>query len=238
MAYSAGFSRIPRSPMPVLRPPGRPARPSTRDRGPAGREPAGTVRGSRPVAARGVGRGGIVEADGSLVEALKASRWRIQWPMPVGEAVEAFVAQSHVEVERTTKAGRRRIDVRALCSDLVMVAPDTLEVTGGACRTDSASGRGGGRDPRGDPGPARCPVLATRLAQGTPNQGAWSALLTPPSTTGHRAIAISRICHLWRFTGSICAECLKCAARSGHGGHPHAHFRGGRVLRNATRSRY
>ncbi|MBK9434870.1 MAG: DUF2344 domain-containing protein [Micrococcales bacterium] len=114
---------------------------------------------------------GIVEADGSLVEALKASRWRIQWPMPVGEAVEAFVAQSHVEVERTTKAGRRRVDVRALCSDLVMVAPDTLEVTVAHAEPTPRPAEVVAAIRVVTPDLPDVPVLATRLAQGTPEPG-------------------------------------------------------------------
>jgi hypothetical protein len=91
--------------------------------------------------------------------------------MPVGEAVEAFVAQSHVEVERTTKAGRRRIDVRALCSDLVMVAPDTLEVTVAHAEPTPRPAEVVAAIRVVTPDLPDVPVLATRLAQGTPEPG-------------------------------------------------------------------
>ena len=71
----------------------------------------------------------IATAQGPLSEALAASRWRLEWPDPVGEYVRAFEQEHSVPVERVTKAGRRTIDVRALCSAFDLVAPNVLEVT-------------------------------------------------------------------------------------------------------------
>jgi len=57
-----------------------------------------------------------VAAGGSLAARIEASRWGIRFPgVPVAEltrVVEALLARDSVEVERTTKAGRRTVDVR------------------------------------------------------------------------------------------------------------------------------
>ena len=96
---------------------------------------------------------------------LQASRWRLEFPVPVAQAVTAFEAAESVEVERITKAGRRVIDVRALCSDLELDG-QVLEVT--VTHAEPT------------PRPAEVvkalgfedlPVLATRLAQGEPVPG-------------------------------------------------------------------
>ena len=113
----------------------------------------------------------IVEAAGSLPEALRASRWRLSWPVDVTAAVIRFEAADSVLVERVTKSGRRTMDVRALCSDLRMPDDRTLEVTVThgeptprpadvvtAVRTVS-------------PDLPETTVLATRLAQGVPGDG-------------------------------------------------------------------
>lgn len=71
----------------------------------------------------------MVESPGSLVEALQASRWRLEWPIDVQAHVQAFATADHVEVERVTKSGRRTIDVRALCCDFRQPDPATVEVT-------------------------------------------------------------------------------------------------------------
>ena len=96
---------------------------------------------------------------------LRASRWRLEFPVDVVEQVTAFEAAEHVEVERITKAGRRVLDVRALCSDLVLDGR-VLEVT--VTHAEPT------------PRPAEVvkalgledvTVLATRLAQGEPVDG-------------------------------------------------------------------
>lgn len=112
----------------------------------------------------------IVEATGSLPEGLRASRWRLSWPLDVSAAVREFEAADSVPVERVTKAGRRTMDVRALCSDLHMPDERTLEVTV----------THGEPTPRpGDvvtavravwPDLPEVTVLATRLAQGIPGE--------------------------------------------------------------------
>lgn len=96
---------------------------------------------------------------------LAASRWRLEFPVDVAQAVAAFEAADSVEVERITKAGRRVIDVRALCSDLV-VGGQVLEVTVAHA------------EPTPRPvevvkalGFEDITVLATRLAQGEPVAG-------------------------------------------------------------------
>jgi radical SAM-linked protein len=57
-----------------------------------------------------------VAAGGPLASRIEASRWRIRFPdLPVADltgAVTALMARDRVEVERTTKDGRRTIDVR------------------------------------------------------------------------------------------------------------------------------
>lgn len=117
----------------------------------------------------------VVEADGGLVEKLQASRWRLECDADLTAAVAAFQAADSVEVERITKAGRRMIDVRALCSDFDLVSPGVLEVTVAHAEPT--------------PRPAEvmtairsvCPdvpevvVLATRLAQGAPVAGGVQA---------------------------------------------------------------
>jgi radical SAM-linked protein len=59
----------------------------------------------------------VLAGPGSLAERMVASDWRIELPgIPVEqaqEAVDRFLAQDEVPVERMTKSGRRQIDVRA-----------------------------------------------------------------------------------------------------------------------------
>ncbi len=95
-----------------------------------------------------------------LSEVLQASRWRLEFGQDVSAAAAAFEAEQCVEVERITKAGRRTIDVRALCCDITADGP-VLELTV--------------RHAEPTPRPAEivkamglgdAPVLATRLAQG------------------------------------------------------------------------
>jgi radical SAM-linked protein len=101
-----------------------------------------------------------------LNDVLQASRWRLEFPRAVTADVAAFEAADSVEVERITKAGRRLIDVRSLCSDFV-VAGSVLELTV--------------RHAEPTPRPAEIvkalglgdtPVLATRLVQGSLVEGA------------------------------------------------------------------
>jgi radical SAM-linked protein len=112
----------------------------------------------------------VVESPGgSLAERLTGSRWRIETdaePDAVAEAVERFLAQEEVLVERMTKKGLRQFDCRAAvvtldadgsALDLVLrhlepaVRPDDV-VTGLRALTGL------------EPGPA---PLLTRVAQGT-----------------------------------------------------------------------
>src|SRR5688572_32934054 len=72
----------------------------------------------------------VVEAveattSGGLAERLEASRWCIDLPGvepdTLRHAVAAFLAADEVPVERTTKQGRRRVDVRAAVVSLTVV---------------------------------------------------------------------------------------------------------------------
>ena len=64
----------------------------------------------------------VVEGHRPARRPVRASRWRMEWPFDVTEAIAAFAAADSVEVERITKAGRRILDVRALCSAIEMPA--------------------------------------------------------------------------------------------------------------------
>lgn len=96
-----------------------------------------------------------------LSEVLQASRWRLEFGEDVTQAVRDFEAASSVEIERITKAGRRTIDVRALCSDFAVdghvleVTVQHAEPTPRPAEVVKALGLGDG-----------VTVLATRLAQG------------------------------------------------------------------------
>jgi radical SAM-linked protein len=59
---------------------------------------------------------------GALADLLVASRWRIVMPDPSGvaEAVEAFLAEESVAVERMTKKGMRTFDCRAAVVSLAV----------------------------------------------------------------------------------------------------------------------
>jgi radical SAM-linked protein len=82
----------------------------------------------------------VVAAGGSLAERIDASRWRIEVPgvgaAELAPAVAAFLAADAVEVERLTKDGRRRMDVRPPVVSL-RVEPDQL---GGSGAVDTSSG--------------------------------------------------------------------------------------------------
>ena len=77
---------------------------------------------------------------GSLAERIEASAWRIELaPTPgIETAVEAFLGESSVLVERLTKDGRREIDARAAVISLVVtLTPVRLTSSG-----PPAAGRG------------------------------------------------------------------------------------------------
>lgn len=114
---------------------------------------------------------GVVEAAGPLSEALRFSRWRLEWPSGVAEAVAAFEGSTSVEVERVTKAGRRTIDVRALCSDFLMTVPNTLEVTVQHAEPTPRPAEIVAAIRHVAPDVAAETVLATRLAQGASVDG-------------------------------------------------------------------
>ncbi|SFO94529.1 TIGR03936 family radical SAM-associated protein [Actinomadura madurae] len=67
-----------------------------------------------------VGRGDAPARPGAFADRLEASEWRIRLDgvaeRDAAEAVAAFMAAATIEVERLTKKGRRRFDVRAAVS--------------------------------------------------------------------------------------------------------------------------
>jgi len=115
----------------------------------------------------------VVEAvTGSLADRLEASRWQIDLPLgddAVAAAVEAFLVQSSVSVERMTKKGLRSFDCREAVLALDVTANDAgsrlvvlLRHTVPAVRPDDvvAGLRGLGGLEGSDP------PLLTRLEQG------------------------------------------------------------------------
>ncbi len=112
---------------------------------------------------------GMVEATSPLAESLKASRWRLEWPLDITRAAAAFEAATGVEVERITKAGRRTIDVRALCSDIEVVQADVVEVTVQHAEPTPRPSEVVLAMRYAYPDLPDVPVLATRLVQGVPS---------------------------------------------------------------------
>ncbi|MFN8182888.1 MAG: TIGR03936 family radical SAM-associated protein [Candidatus Nanopelagicales bacterium] len=110
----------------------------------------------------------IAPAAGPLSDQLRASRWRIQWSSDVRAAVNAFEACNSVEVERVTKAGRRIIDVRALCSDFEVPQSGVLEVTVAHAEPTPRPAEVVTAIRQIFPALPDEPVLATRLVQGVP----------------------------------------------------------------------
>lgn len=166
MAYSAGFSPHPKISYMGAAPTGAASEAEFLEFGVVQRidpvEVAGQLDAALP---DGLDVVTIVEATAPLSEVLRASRWRLEFPFDVQEAVASFAARDSVEVERTTKAGRRSIDVRALCSD--------FEVDGAVLHLTVAHA-----EPTPRPaevvqalGLADTTVLATRLAQGVLEDG-------------------------------------------------------------------
>ena len=113
----------------------------------------------------------IQEAAGPLVEQLRASRWRLHWSVAIDQAVSAFEKAPCVEVERTTKAGRRTIDVRALCSDFEVVDGQTVELTVAHAEPTPRPAEVVTAIRTVSPDLPEGTVLATRLAQGAPAGG-------------------------------------------------------------------
>lgn len=72
----------------------------------------------------------VVAGPGSLAEQIQASAWRIELPGVSADAgwaaVEAFLAQEELGVERLTKDGRRTVDVRT-----PVVSAGVSQATGG-----------------------------------------------------------------------------------------------------------
>lgn len=113
----------------------------------------------------------VVEATAPLVDQLRASRWRMEWPFDVTEAIAAFAAADSVEVERITKAGRRILDVRALCSAIEMPTPQVVELTVAHAEPTPRPAEVVVAVRTVFPDLPDVPVLATRLGQGVPVDG-------------------------------------------------------------------
>jgi radical SAM-linked protein len=167
MAYSAGFSPHPKVSYAGAAPTGAASEAEFLEIGVVRQVDPSVLRAELDAALpEGLDVVGIVEAAGPLGEALRASRWRITWPVVVTEAVEAFAAADSICVERVTKAGRRTIDVRALCADLVLVEPCTLEVTVAHAEPTPRPAEVVTAIRVVAPDVPDVPVVATRLAQG------------------------------------------------------------------------
>jgi radical SAM-linked protein len=108
----------------------------------------------------------VVAGGGSLPDRIDASRWRIEVPgigaAELEPAVAAFLAADSVEVERLTKDGRRRMNVRPAVVSL-RVEPDQMDSSGGVSGpADGVSGADG------IAGPATCGILELVVRQSTP----------------------------------------------------------------------
>ncbi|MCB0899940.1 MAG: DUF2344 domain-containing protein [Actinobacteria bacterium] len=169
MAYSAGFSPHPKVSYAGAAPTGAASEAEFLEFGVVQRIEPETAREALDAALpEGLDILAVVEATGPLVEKLRASRWRLEWPVDVAEAIAAFDAAYAVEVERTTKAGRRTLDVRALCSDIELTGPDVVELTVAHAEPTPRPADVVEAIRAVHPGLPDVPVLATRLVQGVP----------------------------------------------------------------------
>jgi radical SAM-linked protein len=104
----------------------------------------------------------VVAGGGSLPERIDASVWRIEVPGvgadELAPAAAAFLAADAVEVERLTKDGRRRMDVRPAVVSL-RVEPDRVAGFGAA---EALSGADVSASP------TRCGILVLVVRQATP----------------------------------------------------------------------
>lgn len=172
MAYSAGFSPHPKVSYAGAAPTGAASEAEFLEIGVVERvDPVQIAKELDSVLPEGLDVVTVVEAGQPLAELLRASRWRLEFPYPVVEAVAGFAAATSVEVERITKAGRRLIDVRALCADLDLIGPETLEVTVTHAEPTPRPAEVVMAMRTVFPELPEAPVLATRLAQGMPEPG-------------------------------------------------------------------
>jgi radical SAM-linked protein len=173
MAYSAGFSPHPKVSYAGAAPTGAASEAEFLEIGVVERMDPEQLRGALDEALpEGLDVVGIQEASGPLVEQLQASRWRLHWSVDISEAVKAFEKVPSVAVERITKAGRRTIDVRSLCSDLVIVDERTLELTVAHAEPTPRPAEVVTAIRTVSPDLPEGTILATRLAQGRPSAGA------------------------------------------------------------------
>lgn len=176
MAYSAGFSPHPKVSYAGAAPTGAASEAEFLEFSVVKQIDPGAVRQALDAALpEGLDIVAVVEATSPLAEQLRASRWRMEWPVDVTEAVEAFIATESVEVERITKAGRRILDVRALCSAIEMPEPRVMEVTVAHAEPTPRPAEVVVAIRTAFPELPDVPVLATRLAQGVPDSGELTA---------------------------------------------------------------
>ena len=176
MAYSAGFSPHPKVSYAGAAPTGAASEAEFLEFSVVQQIDPGAVRQALDAALpEGLDIVAVVEASSPLAEQLRASRWRLEWPVDVTEAVEAFVATDSVEVERITKAGRRILDVRALCSAIQMPEPRVMELTVAHAEPTPRPAEVVVAIRTAFPELPDVPVLATRLAQGVPDSGELTA---------------------------------------------------------------
>jgi radical SAM-linked protein len=102
-----------------------------------------------------------VEADGAnLADRIDASSWRVELPdldrVRLATAVAAFLAAGEVPVERLTKQGRRRLDVRAAVVRAAVREEPTGEAGHDTGTPDAAAGAG-------------CAILELVVRQVTPS---------------------------------------------------------------------
>jgi radical SAM-linked protein len=172
MAYSAGFSPHPKVSYAGAAPTGAASEAEFLEFSVVERIEPTTARDALDAALpEGLDIVAVVEAAAPLAEQLRASRWRIEWPVDAAEAIATFAATESVEVERITKAGRRTIDVRALCSDIAVPEPQVLEVTVAHAEPTPRPAEVVVAIRTVFPELPDVPVLATRLGQGVPADG-------------------------------------------------------------------
>jgi radical SAM-linked protein len=177
MAYSAGFSPHPKVSYAGAAPTGAASEAEFLEFSVVQRIEPGDARAALDAALpEGLDIVTVVEATAPLVEQLRASRWRMEFPLDVAEVVAAFAAAESVEIERITKAGRRTIDVRALCSDFEVPAPEVVDVTVAHAEPTPRPAEVVAAMRSVSPELPDVPVLATRLAQGVPVEGGQLAM--------------------------------------------------------------
>ncbi len=176
MAYSAGFSPHPKVSYAGAAPTGAASEAEFLEFSVVQRIEPGAAREALDAALpEGLDIVAVVEARATLAEQLRASRWRIEFPVDVTAAMAAFAAAESVEVERITKAGRRTLDVRALCSSIETHGGNAVELTVAHAEPTPRPAEIVVAVRTVFPELPDVAILATRLVQGTPVDGLVTA---------------------------------------------------------------